>query len=155
MEQKKIISKEKHQGSKISRLFHKKLLKNGKSSISWRLWTSSLEKFQRLNSTINPTGKLLNTLDKSAPMVDLKKIKVGKKIIKIPCPLKKEKRLSICLKWILSEVKKSSLKTKSFPEKLASILNNLHKKDSPIIIKKKEWHMQARKNARFLRYRWF
>lgn len=154
MELKKIIFEKKRLRICVAtRFLQTQFLKKGKKSKAQRIWFECLARIKASTRKTEVTkSPLCSLLSELSPQLDIKKVRVGRSSLEIPCPLRKKRRLFLCLSWLIHDLKKEK-KFISISESLANKLTDPRTLTGGLL-KKKEWQSLAKKNLRFLRYRW-
>jgi len=131
--------------------FRGSLLFKGRSSLSYKLLDKILyflKKKYKKNSIFVFKKSVLNLL----PLVGIRNIKVGKKVLTLPFPLKNYRRFMLVNKWIIKNSKnKGNIRGINLME-ICKSLNDSYLKRGPILKMKKDY-LQLALNSRYLLHR--
>ncbi len=91
-------------------------------------------------------------VDHVKPVVEVKSRRVGGASYQVPVEVRQERRISLALRWIISNAMQRP--GKSMREKLAGELMDAANRTGGAIKKKEDTHRMAEANKAFAHYRW-
>lgn len=91
-------------------------------------------------------------LENASPILEVKPKRIGGATYQVPREVKKERRLTLAIRWIIQAAK--SKKGKPMKEKLAEELISASKNEGAAIKKKEDTHRMAEANRAFAHFTW-
>lgn len=125
------------------------VMRRGKKSLAKKIV------YQALSLAKEKTGKesleIFNEALKNAgPLVEVRPMRIGGAIYQVPKEVKKERRITLAMRWIIQAAK--SKKGKGMAEKLAEELISASKNEGEAIRKKINVHKMAEANRAFAHF---
>ncbi|OQY49152.1 MAG: 30S ribosomal protein S7 [Anaerolineaceae bacterium 4572_78] len=131
--------------------FINKLMHGGKKSVATKVAYNALDIVEKRAK--KPGIEVFNQAVKNiTPSVEVRPRRVGGATYQIPMEVRRERKLSLALRWLLASTRKRS--GKSMAHKLASELLDAANGQGTAIKKKDDTHRMAEANKAFAHYRW-
>jgi len=89
---------------KFSMKFINLLMRGGKKNIAKKIFLNTLVLVQSENK--HPIQVLVSAINNIEPVVEIRSIRMRRTTYQVPNPLKKTRRISLALKWIIQSAKK-------------------------------------------------
>ena len=147
---KEIISDRKY-NSPIVYKFINKLMKHGKKSIAENIVYTSIEQLAQKVSK-KPLEAFEDVIRNVSPIMEVKSRRVGGSTYQVPIEVKKDRAVSLAMRWLIENARKRSGKdmidrlTHEFIDAFNKIGNSIKKKD--------ETHKMAESNKAFAHFRY-
>ncbi len=127
------------------------LMKDGKKSISERIFYSSMERV-RERSKDDPLVLFKKAVENCKPVVEVKSRRVGGANYQVPIEVATNRRVSLAIRWLINYATARS--EKSMAEKLCSEILEASASRGAAIKKREDVHRMAEANKAFAHYRW-
>lgn len=137
--------------SKLVSQFINSVMKRGKKSIAERIFYDAMDTISRKIKK-DPLEIFNRALENVMPVVEVRPRRVGGATYQVPVEVRPDRRVSLAIRWILSNARKRS--GKSFQEKLSTELIDAYNGIGPSVKKKEDTHRMAEANKAFAHYRW-
>jgi small subunit ribosomal protein S7 len=122
----------------------------GKKSIALTIFYDALEKVAKVTSE-DGYEVWKKALQNVTPAVEVRSRRIGGATFQIPTEIRAERKLSVCMKWIIRFSRERS--GKGMAEKLAAELIAASKNEGASIKKKDDTHRMAEANRAFAHFR--
>jgi len=131
--------------------FINRLMMRGKKSLAEKIFYGSLALIEeRLK---RPGIEVFEQAVKNVmPVLEVRPRRVGGATYQVPVEVRADRRMSLALRWIISNARKRSGKT--MMEKLAAELMDAAQNTGPSVKRKEDSHRMAEANKAFAHYRW-
>jgi small subunit ribosomal protein S7 len=130
--------------------FVNNMMWEGKKSTSFAIFYDAMDKIQE-RTTENPHEIWLRAIENVMPNVEVRSKRIGGATFQIPTEIRAERKLSVCMKWIIRFSRERS--GKGMAEKLAAELIAASKNEGASIKKKDDTHRMAEANRAFAHFR--
>ena len=131
--------------------FINKMMKGGNKSVVENIVYKSIE---ILNKKVNETS--ISGFDKSInnvkPLMEVKSRRVGGSTYQVPIEVKKDRAISLAMRWIIKNSRNKS--GKSMVDQLATELIDAYNQTGMSIKNREETHRMAEANKAFSHFRW-
>lgn len=127
------------------------LFTSGKKSVAEKVFYQAMDLIKDKIKE-EPTVVLQRAIDNVKPLLEVKPRRVGGATYQVPIDVRKERQVTLALRWIISF---SRAKTgKPMSERLAQELMDASNKMGAAIKKREDMHKMAEANKAFAHYRW-
>lgn len=128
---------------------------DGKKDTARTLVYDALEIIGKKEKTEEPLQVFNEAIKNVGPIMEVRSRRVGGANYQIPREVKQNRRLSLALRWITNEARKSRKSAgKSFSEVLANELIAASKNEGNAVKKKEDTHKMAEANKAFAHFAW-
>jgi len=131
--------------------FINQVMKKGKKTIARKIVYKSLEIIKEKTKK-DPLEVFEQALKNAAPLLEVKSKRIGGATYQVPREVKKERRLTLAMRWIIKAAKTS--KGKTMKEKLAQELIESANNTGWAVKKKEDTHRMAEANRAFAHFAW-
>jgi small subunit ribosomal protein S7 len=139
----------------ISMKFVNILMKHGKKSKAWKLYTTMLTHLQ-LTSSHSAQDIVTQAVVQCMPLVEVRKVRVAGTTYFVPGMLAKKKQQALAIRWIVDSARqKSRTSSRPFAQCLAQEITDAFLKQGSARTKRNELHRLAELNRAYSRYRWW
>lgn len=150
IEKKDILPDPKYNSKLVSK-FINVVLKDGKKSISEKIFYGALDILKKKTGS-DPSKVFKTAMENVKPLVEVKPRRVGGATYQVPVEIKPQRRTALAIRWIIKYSRGRSEKT--MQEKLAGELLDAFNNTGSSIKKKEDTHKMAEANKAFAHYRW-
>jgi len=138
-------------GSKVVEKFIRRMMFDGKKSISAKILYDALEIMAQKTGE-KPLDAFTKALDNVKPSVEVKSKRVGGATYQVPTEIRESRREALAMRWIISASRTRN--GKSMSEKLSSELLDAMNSTGSAFKKKEDTHRMAEANKAFSHFRW-
>lgn len=139
----------------ISLKFVNILMKHGKKSKAWKLYTTMLRYLQQTASQ-SPQEIVNQAVIHCMPLVEVRKVRVAGTTYFVPGILAKKKQQALAIRWIVESARQKSRTTsRPFAQCLAQEITDAFLYQGSARAKRTELHRLAELNRAYTRYRWW
>ena len=138
-------------GDLIVAKFINNLMKQGKKSLSEKIFYQSIEKIKQQSKVDDGIELFKKALDNVAPMLEVKSKRIGGATYQVPIEISEGRRMALAMRWIISYSK--SRKGQTMADKLAAELLAAANNDGSAVKKKEDTHKMAEANKAFSHFR--
>jgi small subunit ribosomal protein S7 len=131
--------------------FINQVMRRGKKTIARKIVYKSLDIIKEKTKK-DPLEVFEQALKNAAPLLEVKPKRIGGATYQVPREVKKERRLTLAMRWIIQAAK--SKKGKSMKEKLAEELIGAADNTGWAVKKKEDTHRMAEANRAFAHFAW-
>ena len=139
-------------GSRLVAMLIRKLMLDGKASLSARIVYDAMDIIAERSGTDNPLELVENAIRNATPMVEVKARRVGGATYQVPMEVRGDRGTTLALRWLSSFSR--SRPGKSMSIKLANELMDAANETGNTIRKREETHRMAEANKAFAHYRY-
>ncbi len=128
------------------------LMVEGKKSVAEKALYMALEEVaQKLGA--DPIEIFEQVVEKVEPLVEVRSKRVGGATYQVPCEVKKRRRTSLAIRWIIMAAKgRKGMKT--LAQRLAAEMMDAHAGRGVAVKKREDTHKMAEANRAFAHYMW-
>jgi len=140
-------------GSLIVSKFIRYVMKNGKKSIAEKIVYRAIEDAGKRLKAKKLDSLLSETLEKAAPIVEVRSRGVGGANYQVPVEVKEPRKTAIAMRWLLESAR--AIKGKPIAQALADEIVNINQGTGATLKKREDVHRMAEANrafAHFARY---
>lgn len=131
--------------------FINRLTLDGKKSIAEAIFYGAIKQIEQ--KTGKPGLEVFDQALKNVmPVIEVRPRRVGGSTYQVPVEVRSERRISLALRWIVTNSRKRSGRT--MHERLASELIDAANNTGASVKKKEDGHKMAEANKAFAHYRW-
>jgi small subunit ribosomal protein S7 len=123
----------------------------GKRSVSEGIFYGALDAIKE-RAKDDPVKVFKKAMDAVKPVLEVKSRRVGGATYQVPVEVPQDRRMSLAIRWIISNARARSEKTMT--EKLAAEIMDASNNRGGAIKKKEDTHRMAEANKAFAHYRW-
>ena len=127
------------------------LMRNGKKSISEKIFYSALDLISEQIKTDQPLDIFKKALNNVAPNLEVKSKRIGGATYQVPIEVSESRRMALAMRWILNFSR--SRKGKTMSNRLAAELIAASNNEGSSIKKKEDTHKMAEANKAFAHFR--
>ena len=127
------------------------LMRNGKKSISEKIFYSALDLISEQIKTDQPLDIFKKALNNVAPNLEVKSKRIGGAKYQVPIEVSESRRMALAMRWILNFSR--SRKGKTMSNRLAAELIAASNNEGSSIKKKEDTHKMAEANKAFAHFR--
>jgi len=131
--------------------FINQVMKQGKKTIARKIVYKSLDIIKEKTKK-DPLEVFEQALKNAAPLLEVKPKRIGGATYQVPREVKRERRLTLAMRWIIQAAKLK--KGKSMKEKLAEELIGAANNTGWAVKKKEDTHRMAEANRAFAHFSW-
>ena len=131
--------------------FINQVMKQGKKTIARKIVYKSLDIIKEKTKK-EPLEVFEQALKNAAPLLEVKPKRIGGATYQVPREVKRERRLTLAMRWIIQAAKLK--KGKSMKEKLAEELIGAANNQGWAVKKKEDTHRMAEANRAFAHFAW-
>ena len=131
--------------------FINQVMRRGKKTIARKIVYKSLDIFKEKTKK-DPLEAFEQALKNAAPLLEVKPKRIGGATYQVPREVKRERRLTLAMRWIIQAAKLK--KGKSMKEKLAEELIGAANNQGWAVKKKEDTHRMAEANRAFAHFAW-
>ena len=131
--------------------FINQVMKQGKKTIARKIVYKSLDIIKEKTKK-DPLEVFEQALANAAPSLEVKPKRIGGATYQVPREVKRERRLTLAMRWIIQAAKLK--KGKSMKEKLAEELIGAANNQGFAVKKKEDTHRMAEANRAFAHFAW-
>jgi len=131
--------------------FTNAIMRKGKKSIAERIVYSALD-IVAARTKEDPIQIFEQALENVMPVVEVKSRRVGGSTYQIPVEIRSERRMTLCIRWLVQHAK--SRGEKGMEAKLAGELIDAANRRGGAVKKKEDTHRMAEANKAYAHYRW-
>ena len=131
--------------------FINQVMKQGKKTIARKIVYKSLDIIKEKTKK-DPLEVFEQALANAAPSLEVKPKRIGGATYQVPREVKRERRLTLAMRWIIQAAKLK--KGKSMKEKLAEELIGAANNQGWAVKKKEDTHRMAEANRAFAHFAW-
>jgi len=131
--------------------FINQVMKQGKKTIARKIVYKSLDIIKEKTKK-DPLEVFEQALKNAAPLLEVKPKRIGGATYQVPREVKRERRLTLAMRWIIQAAKLK--KGKSMKEKLAEELIGAANNQGWAVKKKEDTHRMAEANRAFAHFAW-
>jgi small subunit ribosomal protein S7 len=131
--------------------FINRLMLKGKKSLAEEIFYGAMEAISA-KSGKDPLKVFQQALEHVMPIVEVRPRRVGGATYQVPVEVREVRRLSLGMKWILTNTRSRAGKT--MKEKLAAELMDASNGAGASVKKREDTHKMAEANKAFAHYRW-
>lgn len=124
----------------------------GKKSIAQNIVYKALESVKKQAGADDTLTVLNKAVENVRPLLEVKSRRVGGATYQVPIEVKRERGITLALRWIRDYAR--SRKGKTMQEKLAQEIIEAYKGTGSAVKKKEDTHKMAEANKAFAHYRW-
>ena len=149
--QKRQVQEDKVYRSKLVAKFINRMMRNGKKSISEKVFYDS---FESLKKEGDPLVIFETAINNVGPKTEVKARRVGGASYQVPQEVRGDRRISLAIRWILEAARaRSNRDFHTFPEKLAAEILEASRNEGAAIKKRDTIHRMAEANRAFSHFR--
>ncbi|MBP6930018.1 30S ribosomal protein S7 [Patescibacteria group bacterium] len=140
-------------GSLVVSKFIRYVMDSGKKSIAEKIVYSAIKIASEKLKTKKPDNLLEETLEKAAPIVEVRSRRVGGANYQVPVEVKEPRKTAIAMRWLLESAR--AVKGKPIAQRLADEIVNINQGTGATLKKREDIHRMAEANrafAHFARY---
>ena len=127
------------------------LMRRGKKSVAESIFYGALTMIQdRIKS--DPMKTFKQAVDNVKPVLEVRPRRVGGATYQVPVEVRPERKMALCIRWIIGYAKARAEKT--MEEKLSGELIDAANNRGAAIKKREDTHKMAEANKAFAHYRW-
>jgi len=145
---KKILPDLKYNNPKITKLINY-VMKDGKKAKARKIVYDALERIEKTTKK-NPVDILNKAIQNAGPLLEVRPKRIGGATYQVPYEVKKERRVTLAMKWIISAAR--SRKGKSMGEKLAEEIIKASNGEGEAVKKRENMHKMAEANKAFAHF---
>lgn len=149
--EKKIIPPDPVYDSVTVAKFINQVMRRGKKTIARKIVYKSLDIIKEKTKK-DPLEVFEQALTNAAPFLEVKSKRIGGATYQVPREVKRERRLTLAMRWIIQAAK--SKKGKAMKEKLAEELIGAANNTGWAVKKKEDTHRMAEANRAFAHFAW-
>ncbi len=141
--------------SVLASKFINMLMKDGKKSISERIFYNALDiigKKLRDSDNIGTMEVFKKAVENVKPIIEVRSRRIGGATYQVPIEVRPSRRLTLAYRWIIGYARKRAEKT--MEERLANELLAAYRKEGSSIKKREDTHRMAKANQAFAHFRW-
>jgi small subunit ribosomal protein S7 len=138
-----------HQSQLVTKFIHT-IMKRGKKSTAQSIFYGAMDNI-RGKGHEDPVKVFKKAVDNVKPVVEVKSRRVGGATYQVPVEVRPERRLSLAIRWIISNAQ--SRPEKTMRDKLAGEFLDASNERGGAIKKKEDVHRMAEANKAFAHYR--
>lgn len=127
------------------------VMKKGKKTIARKIVHRAFDIIKEKTKK-DPLEVFERALENATPLLEVKSKRVGGATYQVPREVKKERGLTLAMRWIIMAAK--SKKGKAMSEKLAEELISASQGEGAAIKKKRDTHQMAEANRAFAHFAW-
>ena len=131
--------------------FINQVMRRGKKTIARKIVYKSLDIIKEKTKK-DPLEIFEQALKNAAPLLEVKPKRIGGATYQVPREVKRERRLTLAMRWIIQAAKLK--KGKSMKEKLAEELIGAANNQGFAVKKKEDTHRMAEANRAFAHFAW-
>jgi len=131
--------------------FINQVMRRGKKTIARKIVYKSLDIIKEKTKK-DPLEVFEQALKNAAPLLEVKPKRIGGATYQVPREVKRERRLTLAMRWIIQAAKLK--KGKSMKEKLAEELIGAANNTGWAVKKKEDTHRMAEANRAFAHFAW-
>jgi len=131
--------------------FINQVMRRGKKTIARKIVYKSLDIIKEKTKK-DPLEVFEQALKNAAPLLEVKPKRIGGATYQVPREVKRERRLTLAMRWIIQAAKLK--KGKSMKEKLAEELIGAANNQGWAVKKKEDTHRMAEANRAFAHFAW-
>ena len=131
--------------------FINRVMRRGKKTIARKIVYQSLDIIKEKTKK-DPLEVFEQALRNAAPLLEVKPKRIGGATYQVPREVKRERRLTLAMRWIIQAAKLK--KGKSMKEKLAEELIGAANNQGFAVKKKEDTHRMAEANRAFAHFAW-
>lgn len=132
--------------------FINKMMKDGKKSLSQKIFYQSLKNLKEKVSEKEPLEVFKQSLENCKPALEVRSRRVGGATYQVPIDVRPSRRLALAMRWIINSAKSRGEKT--MISRLTAELHDAYQKRGGAIKKKEDVHRMADANKAFSHYNW-
>lgn len=131
--------------------FMNSIMKKGKKSIAEKVFYSAMDTIsEKLKK--DPMVVFNQALENVMPILEVRPRRVGGATYQVPCEVRKDRRIALGIRWILTNARKRSGRTMN--EKLAAELMDAFQGIGASVKRREDTHKMAEANKAFAHYKW-
>ena len=138
--------------SRIVSKFINNLMWDGKKTTAQRIFYGALEILGKRISGEEPLDIFLTALNNVKPIVEVRSKRVGGATLQVPHEIKKERQLSLAIRWIIESSRKK--KGRPMADRLAAELHDAYNKQGAAYTIRENTHRMAEANKAFAHFAW-
>ena len=136
---------------KLVTKFINNMMRDGKKSLSERIFYSSMDLMQAKESE-DAIALFKKAVENTKPILEVKSRRVGGATYQVPVEVRSDRKQALSIRWLLASAKARTERT--MEERLANELIDAANKRGAAIKKKEDVHRMAEANKAFAHYRW-
>jgi small subunit ribosomal protein S7 len=125
------------------------VMRCGKKSLARKIVYGAFEKIKK-ETKRQPLEIFIEALKNAGPLLEVRPMRIGGATYQVPREVKKERRVTLAMRWIIQAAKKK--KGKSMQEKLAEELISAANNEGEAVRKKINMHRMAEANRAFAHF---
>ena len=132
--------------------FINKMMKDGKKSLSQKIFYESLKRLKEKISDKEPLDIFKESVDNCKPSLEVRSRRVGGATYQVPIDVRPSRRLALAMRWILKSARSRGEKT--MVSRLTAELHDAYQNRGGAIKKKEDVHRMADANKAFSHFNW-
>lgn len=148
--ERKVLSDPKFHSQLVSKFVNVMMLK-GKKSVSEKIFYDAMDVIEKKLKK-DPMEIFQKAMENVAPILEVRSRRVGGATYQVPVEVREKRRVSLAIRWIVSNSRKRSEPTMA--ERLAGELMEAFRGEGSSVKKREETHKMAEANKAFAHFRW-
>ena len=140
-----------YQSVKLAKLINY-IMQEGKKETSRQIVYGAMDMIKEKMKTENPVEVFELAMKNTAPVMEVRSRRVGGANYQVPVEVRPDRRLALCLRWIIEGAR--GKKGKTMAEKLADELIASAKGEGEAVKKRENTHKMAEANKAFAHFAW-
>ena len=138
--------------SQLATKFINSIMRRGKKTVAESIFYGALDIIKAKLPEDEPIKVFKRAVENVKPMLEVKSRRVGGATYQVPIEVRPERRLSLAIRWIITQAQSRAEKT--MREKLAGELLDAASGRGNAIKKREDTHKMAEANKAFAHYKW-
>jgi len=139
-------------GSKLVSKFINCLMRDGKKSVSQRVFYKAMELVEKRLPGENPAEVFTRAVENVKPMIEVRSKRVGGATYQVPMQVKKERQQTLAIRWLLMAAREK--KGRPMAIKLSDEFLAAYNREGAAISRRENVHRMAEANKAFAHFAW-
>ncbi|RLC49066.1 MAG: 30S ribosomal protein S7 [Candidatus Cloacimonadota bacterium] len=137
--------------SVLASKFINMLMKNGKKTISERIFYNALDIIKKKTND-DPIEVFKKAIENVKPVVEVRSRRIGGQSYQVPVEVRPSRKLTLAYRWIIDYARQRPERV--MEERLANELMSAYNKEGASIKKREDVHRMAKANQAFAHFKW-